>query len=280
MSNYLFDSVETHYTDTPHGKLAYRDFGSRTGKPIVLLHRFRGTLDHWDPAFLEVLAAERRVIAFDSAGVGYSEGRTADTIRGMAEIVVSFLDALELGQVDVLGWSMGGFIGLDLALEHADRVSALVVAGSGPGGVPDNPGPDPRVPEHALRETNVDEDFLFLFHPETEEARAAGLASLRRIDRRLAASGQDASPEARAAQMSAILQWNNGTNSAWGRLSELSVPALFANGAHDVMEHAYQTYAMARAVPNSKTILYGDAGHGFLFQHPEDFGAQVLHFFA
>lgn len=278
MTSYLFDTADTRYADTPHGELAYREIGPRTGRPIVLLHRFRGTLDHWDPAFLEVLAAQRRVITFDSAGVGYSGGRTPDTVHGMAEVALSFLDALRLEQVDLLGWSMGGFIALDLALDHPDRVNALVVAGSGPGGVPGSPGPDPRVPEHAMREHNVDEDFLFLFHPETEEARAAGIASLRRIDRRLAASGQDASPEARGAQMNAIVQWSGGHGSAWNRLGEITVPTLFANGAHDVMEPAYQTYAMVRAVPGSKALLYGDAGHGFLFQHPGDFGVEVLHF--
>jgi pimeloyl-ACP methyl ester carboxylesterase len=263
MTSYLYDAAVTQYVETPHGRLAYRTSGPWAGRPIVLLHRFRGTLDHWDPAFLEILAAQRRVIVFDSAGVGYSDGAAADSIRGMKDVAVSFLDALDLAEVDVLGWSMGGFVALDLALEHPDRVHRLVVAGSGPGGVPGNPGPDPRVPEHAARETNIDEDFLFLFHPETEEARAAGLASLRRIDRRLSESGQDASPETRAAQLNAIVEWNSGKNSAWSRLGELAVPTLFANGAHDVMEHAYQTYAMAREVPNSKAILYGDAGHAW-----------------
>lgn len=278
MTTYLYDNAVTETVDTPHGKLAYRATGPRTGRPLVLLHRFRGTLDHWDPAFVEALATKRRVITFDSAGVGYSTGTTADSVRGMTEIAVSFLDALGFEQVDLLGWSMGGFIALDLALEHPERVHRLVVAGSGPGGVPGNPGPDPRVPEHAMRPANEDEDFLFLFYPETEKGRAAGVASLRRIDRRLTASEMDASVEARSAQMNAIVGWSSGQGSAWGRLRELSVPVLFANGAHDVMEHAFQTYAMAREVPDSKAILYGDAGHGFLFQHADDFGAHVLAF--
>ncbi|MEU1600302.1 alpha/beta fold hydrolase [Streptomyces sp. NPDC005708] len=62
------------------------------------------------------------MIVFDSAGVGYSDGTTADSIRGMAEVAVSFLDALGLEEVDPLGWSMGGFVALDPALEHPDRV--------------------------------------------------------------------------------------------------------------------------------------------------------------
>ncbi|RPE47061.1 pimeloyl-ACP methyl ester carboxylesterase [Streptomyces sp. Ag109_O5-1] len=278
MPSHLFDSAETRHVDTPHGALAYREVGPATAAPLLLLNRFRGTLDHWDPALLDVLAAHRRVIVFDSAGVGYSGGEPADTVRGMTEVAVAFLDALGLQKVDLLGWSMGGFVALDLALERPERVRRLVVAGSGPGGVPGNPGPDPRVPEHALREKNDYEDFLFLFYPETETGRSAGLDSLRRIDRRLAHSGQDVPAPVREAQMNAIVRWNSGIDSAWSRLDDLAVPALFANGAHDAMEHVYQTYAMAQAVPNSKTVIYGDAGHAFLFQHPEDFGGEVLRF--
>lgn len=279
MTTYLYDTAETQYADTSHGAIAYRELGPEGGLPLVLLTRFRGTLDHWDPAFLEVLAKERRVIVLDNAGVGYSAGQPADTVHAMAEVVMEFLDVLKLDKIDLLGWSMGGFIALDIALEHPGRLHALAIAGSGPGGVPDNPGPDPRVPEHAGRDKSVDEDFLFLFHPDTEVGRAEGLASLRRIDRRLAASQQDASREAIQAQFNAVIQWNSGKDSAWSGLSELSVPVLFANGAHDIMEHPYQTYAMATVVPNSKTILYGDSGHGFLFQQADDFGFEVLRFF-
>lgn len=69
-------------------------------------------------------------------------------------------------------------------------------------------------------------------------------------------------------------------NSAWGRLGELRTPVLIANGAHDVMEHAYQTYAMGQRIPDSKVIIYGDAGHGFLFQHVDDSAREVHEFLA
>ncbi|MCZ9343102.1 alpha/beta hydrolase, partial [Streptomyces sp. TRM76130] len=110
--------------------------------------------------------------------------------------------------------------------------------------------------------------------PETEKARAAGLASLRRLDRRLRESKAVVSPEAFRGQIAAI----SGFRGYWDRQAELTLPVLAANGAHDVMIHAYATYAMSQRLPDAKVVLYSDAGHGFLFQHPEDFAREVNEF--
>ncbi len=61
-------------------------------------------------------------------------------------------------------------------------------------------------------------------------------------------------------------------------LGELTLPVLVANGAHDVLIHAYASYAMSQRLPNAKVILYSDAGRAFLFQHAGDFGHEVLNF--
>lgn len=66
----------------------------------------------------------------------------------------------------------------------------------------------------------------------------------------------------------------------WHRQEELTLPVLVANGAHDVMIHAYGTYAMSQKLPDAKVILYSDAGHGFLFQHPDHFAHEVNRFLA
>src|SRR3984893_702376 len=108
--------------------------------PLVLLQRFRGTLDHWDPAFLEVLASERRVVIFDSAGVGESTGSVSPTVEGMADSALDFIQALGFTQADILGWSLGGYVTQIVALAHPELVRRLLVTGSGPGGVPGTPG--------------------------------------------------------------------------------------------------------------------------------------------
>lgn len=276
---YLSDDVEIQEVEGRLAKYAYRDFGKSSAEPpLVLLHRFRGTIDHWDPAFLDVLAAERRVIVFDSAGVGRSTGTTPDTVQGMADAAVDFLGSLGLRQVDLLGWSMGGFVAQAVALDRKDLVRRLVVAGSGPGGVPGSPGRDARVLTAMTAETNSEEDFLYLFFGLDGEGRRLGRESLARLSTRLDVSRSQVTPESWGNQLKATGRWSAGEDSAWDRLDQLTVPVLVANGAHDVMIDSGNSFAMARRLRDSVTVFYGDSGHGFLFQHPDEFGRQVLDF--
>jgi pimeloyl-ACP methyl ester carboxylesterase len=155
-------SNQIQFVVTKHGRLAYRIDGSGGDVPLVLLQRFRGTIDDWDPAFTASLTSSRRVIRFDSAGVGRSDGRTPESVSEMAEIARAFLKAINTNKADLLGWSMGGFIGQHAALDAPEIVRRLIIAGSGPGGVPEGPQPHPKVFEIATKPQSEDRDFLFL----------------------------------------------------------------------------------------------------------------------
>ncbi|MFC8938940.1 alpha/beta fold hydrolase [Streptomyces griseoincarnatus] len=275
MTTYLADSAETRYVDGPDGeRFAYRRFGREGTRPLVMHMRLRGTIDHWDPRFLDLVSAEREVIIFDNRGTNFSTGSAPVTMDGLVQGSLAFIGALGLTDIDVLGWSMGGIVAQGVALAAPELVHRLVVAGSSPGGVPNLPAPPARVAQTTGKPDNGDEDFLYLFYPETEKARAAGLASLRRLDHRLKQSNAAVGDEAFRGQLAAI----GGFKGYWERQEELTLPVLVANGAHDVMIHAYATYAMSQRLPNAKIILYSDAGHGFLFQHPEDFAHEVNRF--
>ena len=143
--------------ETGHGRLAIRLDGPQGGIPLLLLQRFRGTMDDWDPALVAAIARDRRVIRFDSAGVGRSQGSVPETIRGMAAIAAEVIGLLGLPQVDVLGWSLGGAIGLELALNFPHLVRRLIVAGSSPGPVADGPQQHPRVPQVMTKSENDEE---------------------------------------------------------------------------------------------------------------------------
>jgi pimeloyl-ACP methyl ester carboxylesterase len=173
-----FSPELTQSVSVPGGRVVFRRGGFAEGTPLLLCHRFRGTIDDWDPAFLNVLAAERDVIVFDGAGVGYSSGEVPSTVAGMAGGVIDLLGALELDEVDVLGWSMGGFVAQSVALSRPEMVRRLIVAGSKPGLVPGAPAPDPEVGRVAGKPVNDADDLLYLFFPASEEGRVAGLASL------------------------------------------------------------------------------------------------------
>jgi pimeloyl-ACP methyl ester carboxylesterase len=276
---YLSDTAETRHVDGRHARYAYRDFGRTASEPpLVLFQRYRGTLDHWDPAFLEVLATEHRVVTFDNAGVGASTGAVPDTIEGMAEAGIDFVESAGFLRIDALGWSMGGYVAQLVALERPDLVRRLAIAGSGPGGVPGVPRGPERVREIAAADAIGEEDYLYLFFGRHDEGRRVGRESLARIEPRLRTPGAEVGPEAWRNQLRAIVRWTNGVGSAWPRLHELDLPVLVANGAHDVMVDSANTFAMAQRLRHATTVLYSDSGHGFLFQHPEEFGHVVLDF--
>jgi pimeloyl-ACP methyl ester carboxylesterase len=275
-TQYLADQAVTRYVDGPLGEtFAYRRIGTPgPTPPLVLVLRLRGTIDHWDPALLDALAAEREVILFDNRGLNASTGTPASTVPDLVDGALAFIHALGLEQIDLLGWSLGGIVAQGVALTEPGLVRRLIVAGSTPGGVPDVPRMGERVQSIVVKPVNDDEDFLYLFFPETPEARAAGQASLARLRHRLDASNAAISPQATKAQLTAIA----GFPGYWDRLDELSVPVLLANGTDDVMIHADSTYAAAQRLINARTVLWSDAGHGFLFQHVDDFAREVSWF--
>jgi pimeloyl-ACP methyl ester carboxylesterase len=278
VSPFQADLGRTSYVGAPSGRFGYRRLGTAGGVPLVLVTRFRGTIDHWDPVLLDVLARERDVILVDYPGVNTSTGSTPATVRGLAGGVAEFISALGLDRADLLGWSLGGYVVQDVALNYPGLVRRLVVAASGPGAVPGTPVPPARLWEAARRPVNDDSDFLYMFFPETPAGREAGLASLRRLDTRLSVSRADTTPGSVAAQTAALTGWGKGEDTSWERLGELQMPVLLGAGACDHMMHPFGVYSMAQRLPDAKVIFYTDSGHGFLFQHADDFGEEVLRF--
>jgi pimeloyl-ACP methyl ester carboxylesterase len=156
-------SAPTRYAEAGGIRYAYRRFGASTGTPLLFLQHFRGGMDHWDPAVTDGLAVNRPVILFDNAGVAASSGQTPATMGGLADHAAAFIGALGLGQVDVLGFSIGGHIAQALALRHPELVRRMIIAGSKPRAGVDE-GTDPDVFEVASRhDVPTLEDFLFLF---------------------------------------------------------------------------------------------------------------------
>jgi pimeloyl-ACP methyl ester carboxylesterase len=109
-STFAADLAPTRYVEAGGVRSAYRVIGLEKTRPLVLSMRFRGVMDEWDPVFLEAIATKCRVYWFDSASVGLSSGGVPDSTPGMARVLIAFIEALGLGRVDLLGWSMGGSV--------------------------------------------------------------------------------------------------------------------------------------------------------------------------
>lgn len=264
-------------------QIAYRVIGpEKPGVPLLLLNRFRGTMDHWDPLLIDLIAAHRPVLMFDQPGFARSSGSAPTSLAAFAASAAKTLAALGHGQVDVLGFSMGGTVALQLTLDHPRLVRRLIVAGSGPGFVPAVPQAEQTVASVvwpvATKPVNDEQDFLFLFFENTPSSQAAGRAYLARLQQRKDAFAKQVEAAAWQAQLTSAQAVGTEATSLLPRLAHIGQPVLVANGRHDIMVSTYASYAMAQVLPNARLVIYPDAGHGFLFQYAQSFADEVERF--
>jgi len=267
--------VDTEFVVVDGVNVATRTAGS--GKRLVLLHRFRGTLDDWDPAFVSALAtAGRDVFMFDSLGVGQTDGVTPATVEGMADFAASVIRAGGTEPVDVLGWSLGGFVAQVLAIKYPKAVRRVVLAGTMPaGGVPELIWSADWL-KRASTPVPTAENALALLYGDSDTSRATGMASLGRMAHPPAAY---VSPTSMATQATVISRFADGDEGGWyARLGEIRVPTFVANGDRDGLFPAIDSAVLAREIPRSQLAIYPDSGHAFLFQYPEQFANDVSRF--
>jgi pimeloyl-ACP methyl ester carboxylesterase len=124
----------TRTIDVDGTRFAYRVLGPAVGIPVVLLNHLGANLDNWDPRVVDGLASTHRVITFDNRGVGASRGSTPTSVAAMARDAVSFIRALGLTRVDLVGFSLGGFVSQVIAQEEPQLVRRIVLAATGPAG--------------------------------------------------------------------------------------------------------------------------------------------------
>jgi len=262
-------------------RYAYRRLGASRGVPLVFLIHFRGTMDSWDPAVVDPLAQHRPVILFSNAGIGLSGGETPKSIEAMAGHVEAFLDALKVRTVDLLGFSIGGFIAQQVALDRPGLVRRLILAGTGPQGGEDMTQLSPEARAVVLKAHSAAESLPILFFAPSANSQAAAQAFLSRLAERRAEREVAVTPQASQAQIAAFVAWGTPPEGdRYGRLAEIKQPALVVNGNHDIMISTINSYILAQHLPDAKLIIYPDAGHGALFQYHEDFVAEVSRFLA
>ncbi|MGB2977761.1 MAG: alpha/beta fold hydrolase, partial [Propionicimonas sp.] len=257
------------------GSVAFRDLGPTGGTPVVLLTHLGATLDEWDPRVVDALARQHRVVALGALpGAGASTGSAS--IKGMADTVRALVAALGMDRIDLFGFSLGGFVAQQVALDAPELVRRLVLTGTGPAG---GKGID-RVTGAAY----VYRDMLcarfartdpkeFLFFPRTPAGKAAAKDYLGRIGERLMDRDAPIRMAAFRRQIRAI--------QAWGRqqpqdLSKITAPTLIANGDHDRMVPTPLSEDLNRRIPDSSLVIYPEAGHGGVFQYHHDFTASLL----
>lgn len=268
MTRHTHETAPTRFVEANGIRFAYRRFGDPQGVPIVLNQHFRGSLDYWDPAVTNGLAQTREVILFDNAGIASSSGEVPPSIPQMGANAIAFIRALGLSTVDVLGFSIGGMVAQEIALQAPDLVRKLILVGTGPRGADMSASKSNDIfaatydpPEHL---------WLAVHFSPSAASRAAGLAFLERKWRR---TDRDAevTEEAALRQREAIGAYIAGGESAQGRLQDLRLPTLIVQGSNDVIIPTMNSYVLQQKLPNAQLILYPDANHGSFYQYPELF---------
>jgi pimeloyl-ACP methyl ester carboxylesterase len=285
MSLATMTGAATAPTQLIHAKkatYAYRRFGHDAARPLLFLQHFAGTLDNWDPAVTDPLAAGREVVLFDNAGVGRSTGSVPSTVSEMSSHALDFLDAFGMDRCDVIGFSLGGMVAQQMVRDRPSIFRRMILVGTAPRGGDDimhlekptlaGPLNDPTLAGYAVLQK--------IFFTPTASSQAAGSAFVKRLLQRTEDLDKASGREVASAQMAAFREWEQFTGPRFADLHGIQQPTLVVNGIHDEMIPVSNSYRLSEHLPNAVLLTYPDSGHGSLFQFHESFTRQAAAFLA
>jgi pimeloyl-ACP methyl ester carboxylesterase len=252
-------------------EIGWRSVGS--GPPLLLLNGYAGTAADWDPTFLDALGVSFEVFLPDNRGMGSStwgHDREPLTIASMADDALALADELGLPAFALAGWSMGGFIAQTLTAQAPERVRALALLGTDPGG-PHTVLADREVWARLIDSSGSDREqatrlLALLFPPElaaeldeqvgplVAQARAA-------IDHRVL-----------RAQESAMEGWHATPPPA---VPDSAPPTLVCAGELDVVLPPANAALIAERWGAPPPTVYPGCGHAFMAQVPTELAAQL-----
>ena len=275
MTTHTHQTVPTQFVEAGGVRFAYRRFGKAGGVPLLFNQHFTGTMDHWDPAVTDGLAQEREIILFDNAGISSSSGEVPTTCQGMGAGAIAFIKALRMTTIDVLGFSIGGFVAQGIALQAPALVRKLILVGTGPRG---GQGMGTLTPEAqrifgAIYEP-PDHLWLAVHFAPSERSQVAGLEFLRRFRLRSQDRDAEVNDKVAPAQIEAISKWG-APQQSFDYLAAIKQPTLVVNGSKDVIIYTVNSFILQQNLPNAQLILYPDSSHGSQYQYPDLFVRHV-----
>lgn len=250
---------ETQFADLPGRTIAYRSIGE--GIPIILINRFRGTIDTWDHLFLDLLAEKHRVITFDYSGIGYSTGTLPTDIKEVAKDVTDLADFLKIKKTILMGWSYGGLVTQAATLLNPELVSHTILLGTGPVG-------ERVVPleqsffDSALKPINdFNDEIILFFEPESEVSREAAKASHERIAKRIDVSKIPSTMDVFQLYFAGGEGATVDADNLREKLKTTKIPILIISGDHDTSFAVENWYPLTRQLPTSQLIVLPQTGH-------------------
>jgi len=267
------------FVESDGRRIAYRSVGS--GKPIVMCTRFRATMDDWDPAFIDALAAQGlRVITFDYSGLGLSTGKPTYHPNSLGKDANDLIVALDLKDVIIGGWSMGGMGAQVVVASYPARISHCVLMGTLP------PGPHVKMAEQLFYDTapipeySFEHQVILFFEPKSAVSRAAARRSKDRIAQRTQPRSVPVPAAWAATQLGdkpARTPWPDAA--VLEALKNTPIPILHIGGDHDLPCPVENWYALSQQLPTLNIVTYPSAGHGPQHERPV-FTAELIAGFA
>jgi pimeloyl-ACP methyl ester carboxylesterase len=183
--------------------------------------------------------------------------------------------------VDLFGFSLGGMVAREIALERPSLVRKMLLVGTAPEG-----GEDIMHMENPELKKIYDSNLpalqrlVKLFFAPSASSQAAGEAFIARLTQRNQDREPVSGPEVAKAQMAAFRAWEAFTGERFTKLRKISQPCLVVNGVFDIMIPVRNSYLLSEHLPNAVLLTYPDSGHGSLFQFHESFTRQAAAFLA
>jgi pimeloyl-ACP methyl ester carboxylesterase len=286
------ETAETLYLTANGIKFAYRIIGNpsnnKTETPLLMLNHFRANIDLWDPEIINPLAATRQVITYDYAGIGHSSGEVPRSIQGFSQNLIAFLllllPTLNFTSVDVFGYSIGGYVAQQLALDSPDLIRKLVLSATGPSLGPDLQRPIAPIQSAIMVPIPNGPGIIDAFFPLI--AKEAGEAWLNRtIGSRQARAGKGGEPEwanyltgpGLQNLIEAYLKWDSDPT-PYALLSTIQKDVLVTAGQSDFVIPSQNAYILSRQLERANFVVYPGTGHGHLFQNSAFYTKQVINF--
>jgi pimeloyl-ACP methyl ester carboxylesterase len=263
MFNHTHETAPTQFVQANGIRFAYRRFGRAGGAPLVFNQHFTGTMDHWDPAVTDSFAKDREVILFNNAGVSSSSGEVPATFEEMGADALAFVTALGLTKVDVLGFSIGGFVAQEITLQAPDLVRRLVLVGTGPRGGRSMATLTPEAQQIFSATYDPPEEIWLAVHfTQAEASQTAGREFLKRFRLRTKSRDPEVNEKVAPAQLEAIGKWGVQREESYDYLKNIRQPTLVVNGGKDVIIYSVNSFILQQNIPNAQLILYPDSSHG------------------
>ncbi len=261
---------EVKYIEITNAKIAYQTFGN--GDPLILCIGYAANMDLWSTKAIEILQQKYKVFIFDYRGMGFStNSETSITINTLSNDLNQVITKLNLQKINLLGWSMGGFVAQMFAINYPEKVNKLILYATNFGDAATISPTDEIVEILSNPDSNPIDLISTLFPDEW-------LAINPEPWKFLPQATEPYNGDAIGLQYMAIQKWLSPGGGTLGNLNKLTMPVLVICGKQDKVVPAKNSKMLADSIRDATLVKVAGTGHGFMYQLPALFSNYILTF--